>query len=403
MSDWSTPADIKSRVVREWERGRLLAAPLTGEALYPWRLPLKGPASAETLGTRFDAVRRWIKTLAEGAKAEGRSGYRLEFREINHRQLGRNSIPVAAWLDTEDDALALIGKRRDAARFRELADMISHAFPQVHDWLARRSLRVLEHADDWPALLGILRWIAGHPRPNVYVRQIDVPGVHSKFIERHHALLTELLDIVLPPEAIDAGAARGAAGFERRYGFRSKPVLIRFRLLGGQQTLLCLSDITVPGDEFARLSLPVKRIFITENEINFLSFPPAADGLVIFGSGYGFEALAGASWLSDTTIYYWGDIDTHGFAILDQLRSRFPQARSLLMDRDTLMAHQSLWGREDAPTRRDLPRLLGDEALLYDDLRHDRIGTAVRLEQERISFGWIQTALAAIGNSRCDD
>lgn len=73
----------------------------------------------------IDAVRRWIRALAEDAKAEGGRGYRLEFREINHRQLGHNSIPAAAWLDTEDDALALIGKRREAARSRELAAMSS--------------------------------------------------------------------------------------------------------------------------------------------------------------------------------------------------------------------------------------------------------------------------------------
>ena len=33
-----------------------------------------------------------------------------------------------------------------------------------------------------------------------------------------------------------------------------------------------------------------------------------------------------------------GDIDTHGFAILDTLRARFDHVESFLMDRDTLMA-----------------------------------------------------------------
>lgn len=398
MSDWATPADIKNRVVREWERGRLLAAPVAGDAPYPWRIPLKGPASADTLAAQYDAVRRWIKVLTDGAKAEGGSGYRLEFREINHRQLGRNSLPVAAWLDTEEDALALIGKRREAARFRELSGTIAQAFPQLHDWLARRPLRILEHAADWPGLLGVLRWIAAHPRPKVYLRQIDVPGVHSKFIERHRVLLGELLDIVLPPEAVDASVARGATGFERRYGFRAKPVQIRFRLLGGQDLLRGLSDLAVRGDEFARLSLPVSRIFITENEIDFLAFPPVGDSMVIFGAGYGFEALAEATWLSDRAIHYWGDIDTHGFAILDQLRSHFPQAHSLLMDRDTLMAHRSLWVQEATPTRRELGRLHPDEARLYDDLRCNRIGPALRLEQERISFARVQAALAVFDN-----
>jgi len=393
MSDWTTPVDLRNRVLREWQRGRLLAAALTGESLYPWQIPLKGP-SATTLAAQFDAARQWIRALSDGAKPEQGAGYRLEFQEINHRQLGRNHVPVAAWLDTEADALALIGKRREAQRFRELAATVSQAFPHLHDWLAKRPLRVLEQADDWPGLLGVLRWIAEHPRSNVYLRQIDVPGVHSKFIERNRALLAELLDQILPTDGIDATAPCGAAGFERRYGFRAKPLPIRFRLLDG--VLQGLTELSVPCDEFARLSLPVKRVFITENEINFLAFPSVPDSLVIFGAGYGFEPLAEARWLADRDLYYWGDLDTHGFAILDQLRGHFPQARSLLMDRATLMAHRPLWGREETPTQRELGRLHADEAHLYDDLRRDRLGPALRLEQERIGFTWVQAALALV-------
>jgi hypothetical protein len=232
----------------------------------------------------------------------------------------------------------------------------------------------------------------------VYLRQINVPGVHSKFIERHRALLGELLDQVLSPEAIDMAAPGGVAGFERRYGLRSKPALVRFRLLDGDR--MGLTDLSVPADEFARLSLPARRVFITENEINFLAFPCLPDSLVIFGAGYGFDALAEASWLADRDIYYWGDIDTHGFAILDQLREHFPQTRSLLMDRATLLAHRDLWGQEDVPTKRPLCRLRPDEASLYEDLCLDRIAPALRLEQERIGYAWLQAALAAFDPGR---
>ena len=402
MKDWTTAGEIRNRVAREWERGRLLAAPLLGDALYPLRIPLRGPTAAETLGTQFDAVRQWIKQLSEGAKTEHGSGYRLELREVNNRQLGRNSVPVAAWLDTEEDALALIGKRREAARFKELTLKICGAYPQLRDWTAKRSLRVLEHADDWPRLLDVLRWISDHPRPNVYLRQIDAIGVHSKFIEQYRGLLTELLDLVLPPDVIDVSTGRGVEGFERRYGFRSKPIQIRFRLLSGQKDLEGLSDVCVRSDEFAKLELGAQRVFITENEINFLAFPMVPDSMVIFGAGYGFDALAEANWVRDKVIHYWGDIDTHGFAILDQLRSHFPQAKSLLMDRETLIAHRALCVEEDTPTQRDLTRLLPEEARLYDDLRYDRIGHSLRLEQERIGFGHVQSALAVCAQEARD-
>ena len=64
------------------------------------------------------------------------------------------------------------------------------------------------------------------------------------------------------------------------------------------------------------------------------------------------------------------------------------------MDRCTLLAFESLWGTEDRSIHRDLPRLTAEERALHDDLRDHRIGRNLRLEQERIGFGWVRDALA---------
>ena len=65
------------------------------------------------------------------------------------------------------------------------------------------------------------------------------------------------------------------------------------------------------------------------------------------------------------------------------------------MDRATLMAFESLWGEEEKQTVRDLPRLDAAERALYDDLRDNRIRANLRLEQERIGFACVQSALVA--------
>jgi hypothetical protein len=88
--------------------------------------------------------------------------------------------------------------------------------------------------------------------------------------------------------------------------------------------------------------------------------------MVIFGAGYGFENLASVEWMRDRKIRDWGDIDTHGFAILNQLRGFFPHAASLLMNSETLMEHQTLWGVEPSPETGALTRLTADESVLYD-------------------------------------
>ena len=127
--------------------------------------------------------------------------------------------------------------------------------------------------------------------------------------------------------------------------------------------------------------------------MNGLAFPPVPKGIAIFGLGYGLERLTEVTWLHRRAVNYWGDLDTHGFWMLDRLRSRMPHARSFLMDRGTLLAHRHAWVSEPEPAKFPPSHLKPDERALYDDLLEDRLGPSVRLEQERIGFGWLESAL----------
>jgi hypothetical protein len=385
---WTTPSDLRAQVERLWERGELLREAAIG---WPLRLRLRGPGSSE-LAERFEAVREWVAAL------RAQRHVRLEWREVMHRVLGRQQLPAEVWIDSRADALALIGRVRDAGRFDALRAETSARLPALLPWLEKRPLQALALIEAWPRLLAVVDWLRAHPRPGVYLRQVDAPGVDSKFIEAQRGVLTELLDLALPPGAIDTTAA-SAGGFARRYGFRDKPSRIRLRTLDPSLALLhgvhgCV-DVSLEAQTFAALELPVERVYITENETNYLAFPALPRALVIFGAGYGWESLAAARWLATREIHYWGDIDTHGFAILDALRAHFPHARSLLMDRATLLAHEAHWGEEASPVRRELGRLTAAEAALYQDLVDDRIRPRLRLEQERIRYGELLLELAS--------
>jgi hypothetical protein len=388
---WTTATDLKAQVRRLWERGELLRPLVTGESGFPIRLRLKGPGSSE-LAERFEAVRAWMTDLVAIPHI------RLEWREVNHRVLGTQRLPQSVWVDRLDDALGLIGKRAEAARFKETLALTQSSQPALRPWLGKRPRQAIELAADWERLLAVVDWMVRHPRPGIYLRQMDLPGVHTKFIEAHRSVLAELLDLVLPEHAIAAGQV-GIGRFASRYGFLDKPTRIRFRLLDDRLDLLPgprRPDVTLDADSFARLEIPIERVFITENETNFLAFPPTPDAIVVFGAGYGWEALARAVWLSRCSLHYWGDIDTHGFAILDQLRSRLDLVESFLMDRDTLQAHRAFWGEERDQVVHGLPRLTETERALFDDLRDNRIRNGLRLEQERVGFGWVETALGRI-------
>jgi len=201
-------------------------------------------------------------------------------------------------------------------------------------------------------------------------------------VERHRPLLAQLL-----------GVPSSAPGFLRALGLGAKPETLRLRVDPSLDLAAGLSDLTARANELAMLKIAAKFAVIVENEITFLSVPVPAEGLVLWGKGFEVDRAGSMPWLAGADIVYWGDLDTHGFAILDQLRAWLPQTRSMLMDRDTLLAHRDRWVLEASPTAARLNRLTVDEEALYHDLITDRLGRRIRLEQERIDWAWVAERL----------
>lgn len=396
---WTSALDLRAQTQKLWDRGALLSE-LVSEMVnqqndsdsptnFPRRLRLHCPSTQE-LSARFEEVRIWADGLRLGS---GR--YRLVERDVRSPVLGGNRIPDEAWLDTLSDALTLIGKTKGAARFAELVRATQIQQPSLLSWLAKRPHVALELGPAWPRLLSVVGWLQATPRPGIYLRQVDIAGVDSKFIESNRSVLAELLDLALLPDAIDRTAS-GIAGFCQRYGFKDKPLRIRFRWLDAPSSSAAAygADLTVTQTVFEQLDAAVSHVFITENEVNFLAFPETPNALVVFGGGFGgLDRLRSAAWLHQRSVHYWGDIDTHGFAMLDQLRAYLPQVQSLMMDEGCLMHHADHWGHEPQAQQRDLPRLTLDERAVYNTLRDNRLRTGLRLEQERIGFGWVQQSL----------
>lgn len=382
------PDDIKGQLQRLWQRGELCRAAVGEAALFPLSLSCKQPTAKVVLHD-FSDLMDWNTILSAFAV---KHDLQLQRRDINHRLLGQQSIIAAVIIATVEQAAGLIAKRQRLQRFAVLYRMVIQRLPALQAWLLKRPLKVLELDDDWSRLLDVCVWMQCNPRPKLYLRQVCITDVDSKFIESHRAVLAELFDVLLLVDAIDEDYT-GVAGFAQRYGFLDKPLLLRVRPLDDAFVLLAsagVQDVTMTADAFASLNpnivAQVKKVVIVENEINYLSFPAVPKALIIFGSGYGFEAFKTARWLQSCCLYYWGDMDTHGFAILNQCRAVFPHIQSFLMDKQTLLQHRQAWGVEPKQEHKYLSHLNAEEAEVYDLLRHNSLADSIRLEQERISF-----------------
>jgi hypothetical protein len=150
--------------------------------------------------------------------------------------------------------------------------------------------------------------------------------------------------------------------------------------------------------DLAALQLAPTISLIVENLNTGIALPDI-DGTVAFMRlGLAVDQLEGIGWLRGAQQHlYWGDLDTHGFAILARARRRFPNTVLVLMDEETLLAHRKLWVREPTPCRVESPEgLTVAELAVYEGLRVNRWGERVRLEQERIAW---PAALEAISNA----
>jgi hypothetical protein len=392
-----TAKELKNKCLKYWNGQAIQRSVLSSDSLFPLTF-LKIRLPARELSEEFGSIREALHILHAQSKEQKGFGYTLCYRTIQHRQLGRQKVPETVVFETHADFLKFSGLSEEYRIFCDLLQMMLDTIPSLADWLLMNTAKILEYRAVWDKLLAVVLFLQENPKPNCYLRELPIPGIDSKFIEQNKGILREILDILLAPEQLDA-QIQGFQnhGFERRYGFKYPEPLIRFRILDttfAQQFL----DVSVPLSEFRKLDLRCNQVIVTENKVNGLSFPNASDAIIIFGLGYGIQSLANIPWLQEMDIYYWGDLDTHGFAILSQFRSYYPQAKSLFMDELTLKNFITMAVEESQDKRMiaTLAHLTEQEQCLYQALCKNTYGTNIRIEQERLDFKYIRQRLQQI-------
>ncbi|MEO7427647.1 MAG: DUF3322 domain-containing protein, partial [Fibrobacteria bacterium] len=91
---WTSPTDIKAKLQRLWDNGRLLTVKNTADPLYPISIALNHPGPQD-VSHRFEEARIWVRELEEGAKPVKGYGYEIVWTEINNRHIGKNSLPTS--------------------------------------------------------------------------------------------------------------------------------------------------------------------------------------------------------------------------------------------------------------------------------------------------------------------
>lgn len=381
------PQALKQRALKIWLRGDIHRSWLQKQACFPLEIPLKSIA-AKNLLSHYSELQDAIYTLRVDSQ---KHSYLISDKAVTHRQLGEQKIPAIISFPTEAIFLSYITKAAEFTQFQALTQQSLAQDGLLLDWLIRYPFKVMQYAQVWPQLLKVCAYFEAHPQPDCYIRQLDIKGVDSKFIEQHKSILSELLTQTLADSSYQADiTGLKNNGFERRYGLRYDQPLIRLRILDKTLAIQGLTDLTLTLREFKQLNIAAKTVFIVENKVTMLAFPDYRQAIVIFGLGYAVNLLAEAACIQGRELYYWGDLDVDGLAILARLRQYYPQAKSILMDEETLARFVDLVVHDPTKsTEKKLLLLTEAETELYHKL-HDE---SLRLEQERISFIYLQRYL----------
>lgn len=400
MTDWTTPADVRARARRRWDDGSVLAAYVRGEPCPVLDFPVRGPGPRQ-IGPDLARVRAWQEGLLAGA--QGDRAYTVTMREVGGRAIGRMRLPGRVTVSTYGQFWRLLSVRDHIDRLDRLLAATRPRHDPLIAWVAGRATTAIELAPSWPTILAALDWLAAESGRGRYLREVSAAGVDTKFIERHQGVLAELLDVLRrggplgPDDRAGSGSSPGRT-FAARAGFREPERLVQCRLDPALGALPGgIDELALPLRHLRALAVRPQRVVVVENRVTYLSVPLPERGVVVWGHGFDALRLGSVSWLGQCPdARYWGDIDTHGFAILNGLRHRLPGLRSVLMDRATLLTHRDRWVVEPRPTSADLTHLTPAEAALYVDLVEGVLGPALRLEQERVDWSYAVQALAAL-------
>ena len=358
--------ELKNKANRQYEK--VLKSYFSEEDLFPMVIP-SSKRLEKSQGVEY--IFEQQKELLLHSKNKIGFGYWLTLKE--NPKTGQSEISKITF-ETKLDFLQFIDKVPDFQRFTNTVDLILGEILVLKELLEKSPKIVNEYGDDWGDLLKVCYYFLQNPQPNLYVRSLAI-NVSTKFIETHQGILKTLLDYLIP-----AYIKTEEINFFKRYHLQIEEPNIKIRFLDDSLRLHPnLSYLSVWQSEFRGLNLQCEKIYIIENLTTFLSFPSDNQSIAIWGGGFAVNLLAEIDWFQDKKLYYWGDIDIHGFQILDQIRRYYPAIESFLMDEKTFNQYHS--GEMGGPYNMVLLKnLTVPEKALYEVVLKNNW----RLEQEKI-------------------
>lgn len=306
--------------------------------------------------------------------------------------LGPADLP-SKWELSIEDAWKYCPELHDAylaalARFREAVDneaVLWGSAAEIPEGAAKKIAGLPEQ--DWANALEVVNRLAAGPGQAMMVRQLAVPGVHSKWIEKNASLLCTLIGLTKsgPDDGTPLDRLLQYVGLQAK----EAPIHVALRCPKLRAAAAQLASFHAPIQVLNSSTINPQMLLIVENDELGYTITADIDGLaIIHGLGAAAPLLVALRWCHTARVFYWGDIDRAGLSILATLRRAGVEATSVLMNSSTLARFDEYAHNTDSQKiSTDIPHELNEtERTLYQHLNahHDDNGEDWQLEQEAI-------------------
>jgi hypothetical protein len=289
--------------------------------------------------------------------------------------------------------LKFIWKFDDFKIFCDNVEIIKN-FKFLHNWILLNYKCINNYTWKWQNILKVVKYFLTNPKKHLFARELEI-DVDTKFVERNKVIIEELL-VFIDKEQENAFSFVWNS-FEDKFWLKTKSIFIRFRFLDYdiKQDFFWvkLDDLYLSLQDFTNLKTTFKKVFIVENEINYLTFPFVKDAILIWWKWFNISNLKHISWMKEKEIYYFWDLDSHWFKILAQCRKYFRQTKSIFMNREVFDLYnifiwewKRLWDEEINNLEKYLEK---EEFELLKYINKNNL----RLEQENIRQEYIEESL----------
>lgn len=379
-----TPDDLADAAKRQFDRLQLdwMFSPTTES--WPLRVAVNWPTEAKAADAPT-AFRAWLSTWAEfETRATCSSGgIALVRKTLNWRKLGAVSVPAQVTFQHASSVAQQAGTEERWRLLNERVGVLVQSHPRLGEdsgWAQAASTVAGWDEADFVRLLGLLAWARDNPDSDLYLRQLPLVDIDTKWIEPRTGAITPILQSVLQRN----GDLHSTLGLRKA----SEPIRIRLLDPKLRAQLGRAEDIQMPASQWsAAFQEPPSRLLIVENLATGLAIPDMPQTAVAMRLGNNVSALRKINWCGQAQVIYWGDIDTWGLHILSRARECFPALRSLLMTEEVLLTHRHLWTREFSQATGSASNLTAEEAQLLQKLKAGTFGERqIRLEQERLHW-----------------